>query len=150
MTGYSLNSIVAKYPIYRDWKDVPEFIRPGKWVQAKEDWDSKYQIYKPFQVDEQDPIEYAEGVMIRSNPDYGIFINCAHIETADPPADSKEGMADRIAAAVSVLRKVSLISETVQHKSNVAASYITVSAEEKLLSDATLKALAILEGRDQG
>ena len=130
MTGYSLNSIVAKYPIYRDWKDVPEFIRPGKWVQAKEDWDSKYQIYKSFQVDEQDPIEYADGVMIRSNPDYGIFINCAHIEAADPPVDSKEGMAARIAAAVAVLREYNAITQNSQESIRLA--------------------IAILEGRDQG
>lgn len=90
MTGYSLNSIVAKYPIYRDWDDVPDFIRPGKWVQATEDWNTKYQIYKPFQVAEQKPLEYEDGIMIRSNPEYGIFINCAHIEAHEQPAGSQE------------------------------------------------------------
>lgn len=143
MTGYSLNSIVAKYPIYRDWKDVPEFIRPGKWVQAKEDWDSKYQIYKPFQVDEQDPIEYAEGVMIRSNPDYGIFINCAHIEAADPPVDSKEGMAARIAAAVAALSTPD-VSDAVKWTREGEVP----TAHEIDMGIAITKALNILEGRE--
>ena len=128
----------AKYPLNRDWKDVPKFIRPEKWVKLSEEGQCIYHIYEPFQVGKCHPIGYPEGNMIRSFPDYGIMINCKYLEATEQPVD----LSDRIAQAVEVLREAKQQAENDQCESMVD--------ELEMMYRAIESAIAILEGEVKG
>lgn len=82
----------SPYEFAEDWVEMPDFVRPGAWVQLIEDKRARCGIYGPFQVDEQLPyrVKGETSWRIRSVPEYAISFAIDELQPAEAPPGSLE------------------------------------------------------------